>query len=312
MLACRAAVLVMESLLDWASNAAGFWGILIGVSRELLLLDNIPCIRPTWTTSPTTPVVEADPYAYPQPHKEPHPPCTCPPVYGASTRQSQTHAAAYHPPIHFTPSHFQHLSPVVLTPVVLNKKGSTATNQGKGAYIFHANMPNSIPSGAVAASVVKSKFTFPSFLMECPLSALALFIAPPGAGWSSVPSVVRLNSACGRQSSAPSLAHSFSALSGALLQRPRWRNLSASSLEHVQQLTLSWFWRTPSHVHAVSERPHCGTVSPMLAGFSASTGGHPDGHWHHCQHPKTSGCSLVLFLYAPSADWPSAPSGAAL
>ena len=112
----------MESLLAWAPKASGFWGILIGAGRELLLLDHAPCIRPTWTTSPTTPVVEADPYAYPQPHTAPHQPCTRPPVGGASTRQSHTHTAAYHPPIYFTPSHCKHPCPVVLTPVVLNKK----------------------------------------------------------------------------------------------------------------------------------------------------------------------------------------------
>ena len=132
MLACRAAVLMVESLLAWAPKASGFWGILIGAGRELLLLDHAPYIRPTWTTSPTTPVVEADPDAYPQPHTAPHQPCTRPPVGGASTRQSHTHSAAYHPPIYFTPSHCKHLCPVVLTPVVLNKKGSTATNQGQG------------------------------------------------------------------------------------------------------------------------------------------------------------------------------------
>ena len=153
----------MESLLAWAPKASGFGGILIGAGRELLLLDHAPCIRPTWTTSPTTPVVGADPYAYPQPHTAPHQPCTRPPVGGASTRQSHTHTAAYHPPIYFTPSHCKHPCPVVLTPVVLNKKGSTATNQGKGAYIFHAYMPNSILSGAVGASITNSKFTFPSF-----------------------------------------------------------------------------------------------------------------------------------------------------
>ena len=127
------------------------------------MLDHARCMRPTWTTSAGTPVIEADPYAYPQPHTARHQACTHPPVGGASNRQSQTHTAAYHPPIYFTPSKCKHLCPVVLTPVVLNKKGSTATYQGKSAYIFHANMPNSILSGAVGASVTSSKFTYPLF-----------------------------------------------------------------------------------------------------------------------------------------------------
>ena len=57
MLACTAAVLMVESLLARAPEASGFRRILIGARRELLLLDHTPCIHPTWTTSHTTPVV---------------------------------------------------------------------------------------------------------------------------------------------------------------------------------------------------------------------------------------------------------------
>ena len=75
-------------------------------------------------------------------------PCTCPPVGGACN---------------LTPRLCKLLCLVVLRPVVLNKRGSAATNQGKSAYIFHAYMPNSILPGAVGASITNQKFTFPSF-----------------------------------------------------------------------------------------------------------------------------------------------------
>ena len=158
----------MESLLAWAPKASGFWGILIGARRELLLLDNTPCIHPTWTVSPTTPVVEADPYAYPQPHTAPHQPCTCPPVGEASTRQSHTHTAVYHPPSSLTPRRSWHLCPDVLVPLLYNGRGSTKTNQGKGAFILDVYIAKTNVTEAVSASVTNSFCHLPH--LECVIS----------------------------------------------------------------------------------------------------------------------------------------------
>ena len=164
--------------------------------------------------------------------------------------------------------------------------------------------------------------------MERPLFALALLLAPLRAGWSSVPSAARLNSACGLKSSPPSPAHTFSALAAALLSALAHAILSAlecAILQHPRwsmysMPTLSWFWGTPSRFHAVQERPHWRTPSPMLAAFSASSIGHPDVRWPHCQHRKTPGVLLALFLKTPwcrlasSALWRGvgAPAGASL